>query len=71
MRTIAHGSRWFWPRGKRRRLSHTVGLSIKNQASGGEMVGPHPVRWCLPYGAARKRREMMVGGVMKKRVRRL
>lgn len=53
------------PDGKRRRVNQRVGLSIRNQASGGEMVGPHPGRWCLPYGAWRNRREMNVGGAIR------
>lgn len=36
------------PDGNRRRVSHKVGLSIRNQANGGDMVGPHPGRLCLP-----------------------
>ena len=59
------------PKGKRRRVSHKVGLSMRNQAKGGDMVGPQPGRLCLPYGAWRNLRETKVGGPMRYRVRRL
>ena len=31
------------PDGNRRRVSHKVGLSIRNQANGGDMVGPENI----------------------------
>lgn len=51
-------------------MSQRVGLSIRNQASGGEIQGPQPLRWCLPYGAVRNWQAMKVGGPMRKRERR-
>lgn len=38
----------FLPKGKIKSVSQRVGLSMRNQARAGEMVGPHPERWCLP-----------------------
>lgn len=50
-----------------KRVSQRVGLSIRNQASGGEIEGPQPLRWCLPYGAVRNWQDMKVNGLMRKR----
>jgi hypothetical protein len=50
MRTRALGFVKCWPKGKRMRGSKMEGLSMINQAKGGGIVGPHPRRWCLPYG---------------------
>lgn len=52
------------PNGKIKEVNQRVGLSMRNQANGGDMVGPHPGRWCLPYGAWRKWRAMKVGGAV-------
>lgn len=52
------------PNGKIKKVSQRVGLSMRNHANGGDMVGPHPGRWCLPYGAWRNRRLKKVGGAV-------
>ncbi|TQD69533.1 hypothetical protein C1H46_044934 [Malus baccata] len=61
----AFGLEEWRPEGKRRRVSQRVGDSMRNQARGGDIVGPHPGRRCLPYGAWRNRREMKVGAAMR------
>lgn len=65
MRVIALRLVVCWPKGKMRRVSHRVGLSIRNQANGGEIVGPQPGRLCLPYGAWRNLSAMKDGGPMR------
>ena len=53
MRARDLGFELWIPNGKRRRVSQRVGLSMRNQASGADMVGPQPGRRCLPCGAWR------------------